>query len=192
MSTIPGMKAQFAEVKPAAAVIARPTTLTTAGLPGIVEIPPQRMAARAAIRLPEAELPAVRKVIDAEVEELALKGLPFLQLRYPRLDIGSFTHFVRGALWKNTYRIVRTEDAWGAAEASMSIWEPNLTVKVLWLQRLSNSTVDPMAILRDFEAWTRSIRATKFSVEDAPGINLSDCAKVLNMTKEVVFEKEMG
>lgn len=191
MSTIPGMKAQFAEVKPAVATIARPTTLVTAGLPGIVEIPPQRMSAHSAIRLPEAELPAVRRVVDAEVEELARKGLPFLQLRYPRLDIGSFTHFVRGALWRNTLRIVRTEDAWGAAEASLTIWEPNLTVRVLWLQRLSNSIVDPMAILRDFEAWARNIRATKISMEDAPGINLSECAKVLDMTKEVVFEKEL-
>jgi hypothetical protein len=74
----------------------------------------------------------------------------------------------------------------------MSIWEPQITVKVLWIAKLTNSTVDGMTLLKYFEEWAKSIKAAKIVVHGAQGVDLSAAAKVLNMERRAFFEKEYG
>lgn len=173
-------------------MIALPTKVPTAPEPQAFEIPPQKMSAYHEMRLPLSELPPVRNVIEAEVEPLCAEALPYMQKEFPRLDSGSFIHFVRSTFRDNKIRLVRTDDAWGCAEASMSIWEPKVSVKVLWIAKLVNSTVDGMTLLKYFEDWAKTIKAQKITVAGVQGVDLSAAAKVLGMDRMVYFEKEYG
>jgi hypothetical protein len=77
------------------AMIALPTKMATAPEPVAHEIPPQKMSTYHEMRLPLSELSPVRNVVEAEVEPLCTQALPYLQKEFPRLDSGSFIHFVR-------------------------------------------------------------------------------------------------
>jgi len=181
-TSVPGMKA----------MIALPTKVAEVAAPPVFEIPPQKMSTYHEMRLPLSELPEVRNVVESEVEPLCTQALPYLQKEFPRLDSGSFIHYARSTFRDNKIKLVRTDDAWGCAEASMSIWEPQLTVRVLWIAKLTNSTVDGMTLLKYFENWAKSVRAKKLVVHGVQGVDLSAAAKVLNMERRAFFEKDYG
>ena len=171
---VPGVKAQFA-------TIAKPTIIATPALPELAEIKPQKMAKHLEMKLPPEELNATRRVFAADVDNLCRASFPHFQKKFPRLEVENFIRFVNSSLWDNRWKFLQTDDAWGAAEAVRTFWEPEITVEVRWLQRLNSKTIDAAALIHAFEFWARSINAVKLVLWEMPGIDLPSYAKNLGI-----------
>lgn len=143
-----------------------------------------RMTEIQQISLPEERLPRVRRVVEAEVGELCAKCLTLYQERFPRLELDAWVSYVRQALVRNDSRVVRTDNAWGMAQAVRTFYEPAPVVVDFGVMKLKTSLSDPVAIYLDFENWARQIGAVEFRFGSMTGADLTPIAKRLGVTRE--------
>ena len=117
--------------------IANPVRIETAAMPGIIEIPPQRMAKHLQMKLPEEVLPRVRRVIESDLEEIIPASLKILQKTYPDISLNAVVSYVRGNLMNNRARIVRTDHCWGAAEITRNFYEEVMSAEIKFVCKIN-------------------------------------------------------
>lgn len=173
--------------------IANPVRIESAALPAIAEIPAPRMSKYTEMRLPVEQLPKVRRIVEAEVEELCRGAIPLFKERFPNLELDRFVAFIKSNMHSNMFRFVRTDNAWGAANVRTTFFEPQLTVSELWVVKIKTSLRDPLAIYADFVSWGRSIKAAEFHFGSMTGIDIKPFAEAIGFDKKhVSYAKLLG
>jgi hypothetical protein len=142
-------------------MITTPIKIETAAMPGIIEIPPPKMAKHLKMQLPEELLPKVWRVSESDLEVIIPASIRILKKVKPNISENALISYVRGNLMNNKARIVRTEFAWGMCEIGRLFCEDFLSGEIKFVCKLENSAVDKVAIYEDLKTWAKSVGAKK-------------------------------
>ncbi len=126
----------------------------------------------------------VRRVVEADIEEMMAWVMPRIQKIYPRCTVDSVMPMIRLALAGGKLALLRTDNAVGLFCAETTPWEPDINVYQIFLVsrvRTDDESaafrdaseanqfrtslaggLQPTAILQAAERWARSIGARTF------------------------------
>ena len=142
-------------------MITNPVRIETATMPGIIEIPPQRMAKHLKMQIPEEQLPTVWRVSESDMESIIPASLKILKKVKPSISENALLNYVRGHIMSNKARIVRTESAWGMCVVERLFCEDFISAEIKFVCKLENSVTDKIAIYEDLKTWAKSVGAKK-------------------------------
>jgi hypothetical protein len=168
-------------------MIANPIKIQTATMPGIIEVPPPRMAKHLQMKLPAEVLPSVRRVTESELEELIPASIKLLMKSYPKISSVALISFVRANLHNNKARVVRTENAWGMAIIDRNFFEEDLLAEVKFVCKLSRDITDVLALYEDLKNWAKSVGAKSFYFG-----NTFEDSDVESAMKRLGFDKKIS
>lgn len=168
-------------------MISNPIRIETAAFQGIVEIPPQKMAKHLQMKLPEEQLPAVRRVQESDLEELIPTALKLMKKSYPNISQAALVSYIRGNLTNNRTRIVRTNNAWGAAEITRDFYEEQLSAEIKFVCKIEHSAPDTVAIYEDLKRWAKTTGAKKlYYGTTTADSNIEQFAKRIGFNRKIV------
>lgn len=174
--------------------IANPVRIETAAFQGIVEIPPPRMAKHLQMRLPEEQLPTVRRVTESDLEELIPVSIELLRKTYPDISLNAVVAFVRGNLNSNQARIVRTGSAWGMAIIIRNFYEEIVSAEIKFVCKIKHSAPDAVAIYEDLKKWSKSVGAKRlYYGTTSSDTNIEAIAKRIGFSRKMIgYMVELG
>lgn len=129
----------------------------------------------------EAYVPKVRRVVEAEIEEIAMRAQPFFKERYPRMTPEGTTTFLRSIINNNRWLFIRTAYSAGCAYVKQDVFEPLPVVVEFAIVSWSHSALGSggIRIHREFIKWAESINAIEYWFGSANNTDLSAFAKRL-------------
>ena len=168
--------------------IASPVRIETAAMPGLIlEVPPPRMAKHHQMKLPEEQLPTVRRVVESDLEELIPVSVSLLKKTHPAISQNAIIGYVRGNLLNNKIRIVRTNYAWGAAEITRDFYEEQLSAEIKFVCKIKTVAPDAVAIYEDLKKWAKACGAKKlYYGTSSVDTNIESIAKRIGFSRKMI------
>lgn len=131
----------------------------------------------------------LRRVTEADFDELIGPSLSKFQERWPNLTAESTYLFCRSMLNNNQGLMIRTTNAWGAATFSRPFFEPFGIVSERFVVSIRNVSgeglwSEPLAIYAAMRKWAISIGAAEWTFGSSTGMDLAPFAKRLGMAEK--------
>lgn len=140
-------------------------------------------------------VPKVRRVVEAEIEEIALRAQPLFNKRYPRMTKEGTIAWLRSIIYNNRWLFIRSAHAAGVAFCKQDVFEPLPVVVefavISWAPAsgLGNGSV---LIYREMLKWAEDLKAIEFWFGSANEFDLTPFAKRLGCeTYNMQFVKKL-
>lgn len=131
------------------------------------------------------EVQALRRVVEAELEELLDWGVPKFQVRFPRCSRESVMPMLRMATRGGKMYFVRTDNACALFVAEVTPWEPLLFVYEVFVVSRIVAPWEERKLRQAGRDWAKDIKACEFRFKDPV---VEDAARVIGWTdKETWF-----
>jgi hypothetical protein len=132
------------------------------------------------LRLPNVNV-RVRRVTEADLDELIPPSIPQFQKRWPNLTEETTYVFCKSLLGTNQALLVRTDNAWGAATVARPFFEPQAIVSERWVASIRPATKglssEPLAIYHAIRDWAKAIGAAEWTFGESTGADLTVIAR---------------
>jgi hypothetical protein len=123
--------------------------------------------------------PGPRPVSEADFETLIPWSVEKMNGRFPRLTQESLVHWTRSSLKNPRIRIIRTDNAWGAAIAATTFFEPEITVSDIFVVAQRATVDEALSIYRNFLQWAQGLNAVEVIFGSSTGVDISPFMKRL-------------
>lgn len=128
----------------------------------------------------------VRRVVEAEIDELMSWGMIRFRVRYPRCQPENVRPMLQLATRGGRMAFLRTDNACGMFYAEITPWEPELVVHEVFV--VSRKVV-PREVLNLYKAgreWAREIGAVEYEFGSSTGIDITAIARRVGYNHEMI------